>query len=120
MDVPVTLNGTLAEHPDEAVASVGVAFLVKSGLLWKINSEFLWPLGLALAISPTEPDPNGGDAGVENGPIALALMASADGSPFTASAELVEERSQWWDSFLLAADPLREGIVRRLFPESEG
>ena len=114
------LGLTLADTPDEPIAGVGMTFLINSGLLWKINSEHLWPLGLALAVAPAEPDPDGDDAGDGNGPIRLALMASADGTPWTAPPDLVEERSRWWDSFQLAAGPLREGIVRRLFPEKEG
>lgn len=99
------LGLTLAEHADEPVASVGMTFLVESGLLWKLNSEFLWPLGLALAVAPF------GDDSERNSPVVLALMATADGSPWTAPADVVEDRQRRWESFLLAAEPLRQGIV---------
>lgn len=99
------LGETLAHNPDEPIAGVGITFLLESGLIWKLNSEFLWPLGLALAVAPIDPD------AATNGPVVLALMATTDGSPWTAPPNLVEDRQRRWDAFLLAAEPLRQGIV---------
>ena len=105
------LGATLASNPDEPIAGVGITFLLESGLLWKLNSDYLWPLGLALSAAPADPDSE------VNGPVVLALMASTDGSPWTAPPHLVEDRQRRWDAFLAAAEPLRVGIVLGIHQE---
>lgn len=95
--------------PDES-GVVGVRFITESGLLWKLNSEVLWPLGLALCVAPLDDNMDGA------GPVQLALLPAPDGV-WTIPPEREMDRRAQLLQFVKDAPMLREGLLLKVHNE---
>ena len=84
---------------------VGVKFMVASGLLWKLNSELLHPLGIALSVQPLDGDGDG------NGPVQLGLVAAPDGV-WTWAEDLAEQRAAAWAVFTDNVPLICQGLLK--------
>lgn len=98
-------------------AQIGHGFLRTTGLLWKINTDLLHPLGLALVVSlPPEAEYNPDDPldpALTSGPLMLLLMAAEDGE-FQFDEQIDGSKSKAWATFLASADLVRQGILLQL------
>lgn len=103
---------SINEMPDNS-GLIGLGFLRRSGLLFKINEQLLHPLGLALAVvgekDSLAPVP---DFNADTKPVQLILIPT-EGGPWTFSPDIVEMMEAMWAQFLDNAEAIRERIYTR-------
>jgi hypothetical protein len=104
------IEGTFDPN-EENSARIGVAFLRRSGLLWKINHALLHPLGLALAVGGRTVGELDDTSSTD--PVQLLLLAAGEGEVWTFSPEIDEAWGSRWELFAEFAPELAEGIRSR-------